>query len=196
MRRQQQLMDETQRMDPNSPNGSGDQPGDQPGQKNGPGKNPGLAERQGTLSDRLDRLDRDLGGDPRETFGDASKNMKDAQGSLREGSKEDALRQQGEAMRQMQEGAKKLGKKLAEQGQGKMGQQGKDGEAGANNDDPLGRPRATRNPDLGPSKNNIPSEQAMQRAREILEQLRNRSNDQNLGETERGYIERLLKGLY
>jgi uncharacterized protein (TIGR02302 family) len=188
MRRQQQLMDETQRMGPNDD-------GDQQGQQGEGSKGKGLSDKQGGLSDRLDRLNRDLGGGD-DNFGDASKNMKDAQGSLREGSKEDALRQQGEAMKGMQEGAKKLGKKLAEQGQGKTGQDGRDGEAGGNNDDPLGRPRATTNPETGPNKNTVPSELAMRRAREILEQLRNRSNDQNLGETERGYIERLLKGLY
>jgi uncharacterized protein (TIGR02302 family) len=193
MRRQQQLMDETQRMDPNS---NDEEQGDLPGNKDKQGKGPGLSDRQGSLSERLDRLGRGLGGDPKDTLGDASKSMKDAQGSLKSGSKEDALRQQGDAMKGMQEGAKKLGKKLAEQGQGQTGNQGKDGPAGSSNDDPLGRPRATHNPDLGPDKNTVPSELATRRAREILEQLRNRSNDQNLGETEKGYIERLLKGLY
>ncbi len=175
MRRQQQLMDETQKMDPN---GSGDKQGQ------------GLSDKQGKLGDRLDQLSRDLGGDPKEMFGDASKKMKDAQGSLQEGSKEEALRQQGEALKDMLGGAKKLGKKLSEQGQGK------DGQAGGKDDDPLGRPRATHSPQTGPDKNLVPSEMAKRRAREILEKLRNRSNDQNLGETERGYIERLLKGLY
>jgi uncharacterized protein (TIGR02302 family) len=178
MRRQQQLMDETQKLDPN---GNGDKQGQ------------GLSDKQGKLGDRLDRLGRGVGGD---TFGDASKNMKDAQGSLKEGGKDDALRQQGEAMKGLQDGAKKLGKKLAQQGQGKMGERGKDGEASGKEDDPLGRPRATHNPQTGPDKNLVPSEMALRRAREILDQLRNRSNDQNLGETERGYIERLLKGLY
>jgi uncharacterized protein (TIGR02302 family) len=192
MRRQQQLMDETQRM----PQGdSGDQPGGQQGDKGKESGGSGLSDKQGKLSDRLDRLNRDLGGGT-DNFGDASKNMKDAQGSLRQGSKEDALRQQGDAMKEMQKGAQKLGKKLAEQGQGKTGQQGHEGEAGGNNDDPLGRPRASTNPDTGPNKNTVPSELAMRRAREILELLRNRSNDQNLSDTERGYIERLLKGLY
>jgi Domain of unknown function (DUF4175) len=192
MRRQQQLMDQTQRL---PQTGNGDQPGDQPGESGKDGQGSGLSDKQGTLADRLDRLNRDLGGGT-ENFGDASKNMKDAQGSLRQGSKEDALRQQGEAMKQMQDGAKKLGKKLAQQGQGKTGEQGHEGQAGGNSDDPLGRPRASTNPDTGPNKNTVPSELATRRAREILEQLHNRSNEQNLGETERGYIERLLKGLY
>ncbi len=181
MKRQQQLMDETQKLDPN---GNGDKPGQ------------GLSDKQGKLSDRLDRLGRQMGKDPGDALGQGSKSMKDAQGSLNDGARDEALRQQGEAMKQMQDGAKKIGKKLAEQGQGKTGEQGKDGEAGGNNDDPLGRPRASKNPETGPDKNTVPSELAMRRAREILEQLRNRSNDQTVGETERSYIERLLKGLY
>lgn len=184
MRRQQELMDKTQRL----PQNGGDQPSDQQGSD--------LADKQGGLSDQLDHLQRELDGEGKGDLGDASKSMKSAEGNLREGSKDEALQQQGEAMEQMQKGAKKLGQRLAEQGQGKTGQQGKDGEAGGNTDDPLGRPRATHNPDQGPNKNAVPSEMAIKRAREILEQLRNRSNDQNLGETEKGYIERLLKGLY
>lgn len=179
MRRQQQLMDETQRM----PDGS-----DQQGQ--------GLGDRQGKLSQELDKLGQSLDGETKGELGDASKNMKDAEGKLRGGGKDEALQEQGDAMKSMQNGAKKLGKKMAEQGHGKIGNQGKDGEAGGANDDPLGRPRASHNPDQGPDKNAIPSELAIKRAREILEQLRNRSNEQNLGGTERSYIERLLKGLY
>ena len=184
MRRQQELMDKTQRL----PQNGGDQPSDQQGSD--------LADKQGGLSDQLDRMQRELDGEGKGELGDASKNMKGAEGSLRDGSKDDALQQQGQAMDQMQKGAKKLGQRLAQQGQGRTGQQGKDGEAGGNTDDPLGRPRATQNPDQGPNKNAVPSEMAIKRAREILEQLRNRSNDQNLGETEKDYIERLLKGLY
>jgi uncharacterized protein (TIGR02302 family) len=174
MHKQQELMDQTQRM----PQDGGDQ---------------GLGDKQGGLSEQLDRMNKDMDGDAQGHLGDASKNMKGAAGKLRDGSKEDALQQQGQAMRDMQEGAKKLGKKLAE---ARKGQQGRDGEAGNNTDDPLGRPRATHNSDNGPDKNLIPSELAQRRAREILEQLRNRSNDQNLGETEKDYIERLLKGQY
>ena len=188
MRRQQQLMDQTQKL---PQPGEGDQPPDKP--DNGSGT---LADRQGNLSDMLDRLNKQLGPDGQGELGDASKNMKGAKGALKQGDKPDALRQQGEAMRQMQEGAQKLGKKLAEQGKGKAGQQGKEGEAGGKNDDPLGRPRATRNPDNGPDKNMVPSELSMRRAREILESLRGRYDDPNLGSGEKAYIDRLLRGLY
>ena len=179
MRRQQELMDKTQRL----PQAGGEQQGD--------GSN--LANRQGSLSDQLGKLGKQLDQDSGAGLGDASKDMKDAESSLRDGSKEEALQQQGEAMKKMRESADKLGKKLAEKGQGKSG---KDGPSGNSEDDPLGRPRASNNPDLGPNKNTVPSEMAQRRAREILEKLRNRSNDQNLGDTEKSYIERLLRGLY
>jgi uncharacterized protein (TIGR02302 family) len=177
MRRQQKLMDETQRLGQNGK----EQPSD--GDK--------LGEQQGKLSQRLDRLGKGTG----ESFGEAPKGMKDAEGGLKQGDKQGALKGQGQAMEGMREGAKKLGEKLAQQKQdGSKGEAGKSG--GNENDDPLGRPRATRNPGDGPDKDMVPSELAMQRAREILEKLRNRSNDDNLSDTERRYIERLLEGLY
>ncbi len=188
MRKQQKLMDQTQKL---PQKGEGDEPADKPDEGSG-----GLADRQGNLSDMLDRLNRQLGPDGQGALGDASKSMKGAKGALKDGSKDDALRQQGDAMQQMRDGAQKLGKKLAEQGKGKTGQQGKDGESASDNDDPLGRPRATRNPDTGPNKNMVPSELSMRRAREILETLRHKYDDPDLGSGEKAYIDRLLRGLY
>jgi uncharacterized protein (TIGR02302 family) len=172
MRRQQNLMDETQRLQQQG--GEGDK----------------LGDKQGKLSERLDRLGKGMG----ESFGEAPKGMKDAQGGLKQGDKEGALKGQGKAMQGMREGANKLGEKLAQQK--KDGSQGEAGKSGNNNDDPLGRPRASRSPSDGPDKDMVPSELAMQRAREILEKLRNRSNKDDLSDTERRYIERLLEGLY
>jgi Domain of unknown function (DUF4175) len=188
MRKQQKLMDQTQKL---PQKGEGDEPADKPDEGSG-----GLADRQGNLSDMLDRLNRQLGPDGQGALGDASKSMKGAKGALKDGSKDDALRQQGDAMQQMRDGAQKLGKKLAEQGKGKTGQQGKDGESASDSDDPLGRPRATRNPDTGPNKNMVPSELSMRRAREILETLRHKYDDPDLGSGEKAYIDRLLRGLY
>lgn len=188
MRKQQKLMDQTQKL-PRP--GEGEEAPDKPDDGSG-----ALADKQGDLSDMLDRLNKQLGPGGQAELGDASKSMKGAKGSLKDGSKDDALRQQGDAMKQMQDGAQKLGKKLAEQGKGKTGQQGKDGEAGGDNNDPLGRPRATKNPDNGPDKNMVPSELSMRRAREILETLRQKYDDPNLGSGERAYIDRLLRGLY
>jgi uncharacterized protein (TIGR02302 family) len=194
MRKQQQLMDETQRL-----GDGGKEPGDEstsPGQQGNSGDGSKLGERQGALKDMLDSLQQQMDKDAEGNLGEAGKNMGDAQNSLKDGSKGQALKQQGEAMKQMREGAAKLSKKLAEQGQGQTGQQSHDGQATGNEDDPLGRPSATRNPSDGPNKNLIPSELAMQRAREILNELRQRAGDQGLSAEDRAYIERLLKGLY
>jgi uncharacterized protein (TIGR02302 family) len=180
MRKQQKLMDQTQKL-PRP--GEGEEAPDKPDDGSG-----ALADKQGALSDMLDSLNKQLGPDGQGELGDASKSMKGAKGSLKDGSRDDALRQQGDAMKQMRDGAQKLGKKLAEQGKGKSGQQGKEGEAGG--------PRATRNPDNGPKENMVPSELSMRRAREILETLRQKYDDPNLGSGERAYIDRLLRGLY
>jgi hypothetical protein len=50
--------------------------------------------------------------------------------------------------------------------------------------------------DFGPERDMLPSELAIQRAREILEMLRSRAGEQDLPRIEKDYIERLLRGLY
>lgn len=227
MKKQQQLMDETQKM-PNSQSGQGEQPGDQGEQGEGqqPGQQPGqqgegqmgeggqqpggkrgrsrqgMAQEQGELGQMLDKMMKELGRDAPGKFGDARKGMGGAEQDLGEGDREGALQNQGEAMKNLREGAGELGKKMREQARRGQGQNGRDGNrdgegAGRDTDDPLGRPRATRNPDIdGPEKDIVPSELAMRRAREILEMLRNRANEGTLSDTERGYIDRLLRGLY
>jgi uncharacterized protein (TIGR02302 family) len=221
MRQQQQLMDQTQRA-PGEGEGEGEgqdgqegqqgqngqQPGDGQGQQpggqgqngmgqNGQGQNGmgGLADRQQALRDLLDRMQRELGGNAPQSFGDAGREMEGAAGSLRGKDREGALQQQGNALDQLKKGAGELSQMRRQQGQGQARNNGRDG-PGGRNDDPLGRPRATRNPDEGPDKDMVPAEQQARRAREILEALRNRANEQGLSEQERKYIDRLLEGLY
>jgi uncharacterized protein (TIGR02302 family) len=235
MKRQQQLMDETQRM-PNGGEGEGEEgegqqgEGQQPGEGQGegqgqgqgqmgegegqspngtrPGKGgkgrgrQGMAQEQGELGQLLDRMMKELGRDAPGKFGDARKGMGGSEQDLRGGNREGALKNQGEAMKNLREGAGELGRKMREQARRGQGQNGRDGNrdgegAGRETDDPLGRPRATRNPDTeGPEKDIVPSELAMRRAREILDMLRNRANEGTLSDTERSYIDRLLRGLY
>ncbi len=201
MKRQQGLMDDTQRQ----PGAEGDegQMGEQgeQGEEGNRGKAPGkgmggLADRQRSLQQMLeDMLGQGQGQTPGE-LGEANKAMRGAEESLRNGDKDGALRQQGEALDQLRKGAGKLAEQLRENGQGQAESDALDGEGRGGKDDPLGRPRATRNPDDGPDENILPTEQAMKRAREILETLRAKSNEQGLTDSERGYIERLLRGLY
>ena len=58
--------------------------------------------------------------------------------------------------------------------------------------DPLGRPQRTEGPDPGTSVK-VPDEIDMQRAREILEELRRRAGEQTRPLLELDYIERLLR---
>lgn len=58
--------------------------------------------------------------------------------------------------------------------------------------DPLGRPQQTEGPDLGTSVK-VPDEIDVQRAREILEELRRRLGEPSRPALELDYIERLLR---
>ena len=196
MRKQQKLMDDTQRMQPDGMN-------EDPEQGGNPGEAPqgmgGLGDRQQDLGKMLEELMRQMGKNglqaPR-AFGEAGKNMQGAEGSLREGDRQQALGEQGEAMSKLREGAKGLARQMLQQGQGQQGSEGQTGEARGDDRDPLGRPLPNRSEDTGPDKDMLPSELAIQRAREILEMLRSRAGDSGLPKIERDYIDRLLRGLY
>ncbi len=197
MRQQQRLMDQTQRMPRQSGDGQQGQDGQQPGEGQGQGPDgKGLADRQGQLRDLLDRMQKGLGSDSPGELGDAGRAMGDAEKSLRDGERDGALQQQSDALDALRKGAQEMGRKMRERGQGQARNRGRDGEAGGTDEDPLGRPRATRNPDEGPDRDMVPGELTMRRAREILEQLRAKANGEGLTDGERSYIDRLLRGLY
>jgi hypothetical protein len=84
LRQQQQLMDDTQRMQQEGESGEEGEQGGQPS----PGGSPGdLADRQQGLGQMLDQLMRQFGQngmDAPESFGEAGENMQGAQGSLRQ----------------------------------------------------------------------------------------------------------------
>lgn len=189
MRQQQQLMDETQR-------------GPQPGQNGADEGRQGLSDlgdRQRGLGETLRGLLEQFGQNGIEApraLGEAGDSMQGAEGSLRQGDRDGALGQQGEALAKLREGAQGLARQMMQQGQGQQGSQGRHGEARGDDRDPLGRPLPSRGEDYGPDRNMLPTESAIQRAREILEQLRARAGETGLPRIERDYIERLLRGLY
>jgi uncharacterized protein (TIGR02302 family) len=175
MGKQRKLMDETQRMGRDGKEPGGD----------------GLGNRQKQLRDQLGKLGQGMGSEEGgDSLGEAGKNMDGAEQSLRGQQKDDALRQQNQALRKMLEGMGKLAEQMKKDGQGN---QGANGQRGNGQDDPLGRPRATHDPAVGPNNNLVPSELAMKRAREILEELRTRANEEGLDEESKSYIDRLLK---
>ncbi len=196
MRQQQKLMDDTQRMQPEGM--AEGQPQDGPSGESQQGMG-GLGDRQQDLGKMLQELMEQMGKNglqsPR-AFGEAGKNMQGAEGSLRGGDREQALGEQGEAMSKLREGAKGLARQMLQQGQGQQGSEGQTGEARGDDRDPLGRPMPNLGEDTGPDRDMLPSELAIQRAREILEMLRSRAGDTGLPKIERDYIDRLLRGLY
>ena len=197
MRKQQQLMDETQRMQ----RPGEDDPGPYEEQDNpGMGRLPdALAGQQNDLGEMLRELMRQLGQNDLAappSLGEAGENMKGAEGSLRQGDRDGALDDQGEAIAKLREGAQGMAEQLMQQGQGQQGNEGRHGEARGDGRDPLGRPEANRGEDTGPENPMVPSELALRRAREILETLRARANELQLPKLDRDYIDRLLRGLY
>jgi uncharacterized protein (TIGR02302 family) len=195
MRQQQKLMDDTQRMPQPDFFGEGEPQQGEQGQQ-GMGS---LGDRQQGLGQMLEELMKQFGQNgmqaPR-SFGEAGRSMNDAEGSLRDGDRDQALSQQGEALSKLREGARSMAREMLQQSQGQQQSQGRDGEARGDDRDPLGRPRASRGEDAGPNRDMLPSEQALQRAREILDMLRSRAGETGLPKLERDYIDRLLRGLY
>jgi uncharacterized protein (TIGR02302 family) len=199
MQRQQELMDQTQRMQPGSDGDPLNQDGDDPGNRSGNMGSNGLAGKQGNLGRQLEQFMRQMGQNGLRSppaLGEAGKQMGEAEQSLQQQERERALGQQGEALSQLREGAQEMARQIQQQGQSGRDNSGRDGEARGDAHDPLGRPMPNRGDNYGPDKNMLPSELAIRRAREILEILRSRANTPDLPSIDKDYIERLLRGLY
>jgi uncharacterized protein (TIGR02302 family) len=191
MREQQRLMDETFQM-PDGMDGMQPQEGGEQGE--------GLAGDQEALAQMLEDLMAQLGQQGMQSpqsFGQAQGSMEGAAGSLRGSQRDPALSQQGDALEALREGAQAMAQQMMQQqGQGEGNQQGAQGEPRGGQRDPLGRPTPQRGEDYGPDRNMLPTESAVERAREILEYLRSRANERSRPRIERDYIDRLLRGLY
>jgi uncharacterized protein (TIGR02302 family) len=197
MRKQQQLMDETQRMPQPGPGEPGEE-GNEPGANGQRGDPNGLAGEQEGLGDLLDQMMRQFGQNglqAPESFGDAGREMDGAADSLRRSDRDQALGQQGEALSKLREGAQDMARQMLQQGMGQAGADGRHGEA-RGDQDPLGRPLPYKGENHGPRDDMVPGEEALRRAREILEMLRSRANMPELPKLDRDYLDRLLRGLY
>jgi uncharacterized protein (TIGR02302 family) len=203
-RQQQQLRDETFQQEQDRRMGR--QPDGQQGE-NGEG----LAERQQALRDQLQELQqrmRDLGMQGEEGLSDAEGAMGEAEGALGEGQNDDAVDAQGRALEGLQRGMQGMAQQMDEmmgegqgegEGQGQasdmpgQGQPGQRTGSDARDSDPLGRP--TRNRDYSDGNVRVPTadESAAQRARRIMEELRQKLGDPARPREELEYFERLLR---
>ena len=182
----------------------GQRPGGQAspgGQQSGRhGENGRLAAEQEALRQALEELRGQLGGG--EGMRGASRALEGAEremGEAREGLEGertgDAVQDQMEALDQLNRGAEALAEALQQNGQGQQaaegartgrGQRGDDREA-----DPFDRPSGAYGAIDG-SGTDVPDRALIDRARELLEELRRRSADQTRPELELDYFERLL----
>jgi len=129
-------------------------------------------------------LDRLGAGSPE--FEDAQQAMENAERSLQEGGTGEALSEQGRALQQMRQGAQEMVEGMQKGGRSQYGQEGNEPR------DPLGRPQRNQGPHAGNSVK-VPDEIDMQRAREILEELRRRSAEPLRPRLELDYFDRLLR---
>jgi hypothetical protein len=169
------------------------QPGQgQQGQGEGEGDQPGaLGDRQRQLRDMLGRLQRgmrEFGLNPPGQFKGAGDAMERAERSLREGDLDGAAQEEGKALEQLRQGARDMAQQMLRQLPSRFGLNNNPGEL-----DPLGRPpQRTDGPDPGVGVK-VPDQIDVQRAREILEELRRRLGEPTRPMLELEYLERLLK---
>jgi len=167
--------------------GQGQQGQGQQGQQGQQGKG-SLSEQQQALKEELEKLRQELDklGAGQDEFNKARDAMEGAQKSLEQGDTDTALGDQSEALNQMRQGAQKMAEGMSKDGSSRYGQNGDQPR------DPLGRPQRFQGPDAGNSVK-VPDEIDMQRAREILEELRRRLAQPARPTQELDYYERLLR---
>ncbi|MGY9106011.1 MAG: DUF4175 family protein, partial [Alphaproteobacteria bacterium] len=125
------------------------------------------------------------GEDAREGLDGAGQAMDEAQENLQSNQLGAATQAQQEALNEMRESAQQLARNLAaENGQAGPGD-------GVVNEDPLGRHLGGNNP-VGRLLEGLPEVSDIQRAREILDELRRRAAELGRSQEELDYIDRLL----
>lgn len=210
MQRQQQLMEETfdleqalrerQRQqffqDENNQQGENQQgPGQQMTEEELRQALRDLQEQQQALQQQLGEMQEALEGmgmPQNEGFNEAGEAMGEAGEALGEGEGETAVGEQGRALQALRDGAQSMMNQMRQaMGQNPGGPNNGPGTRNPTRLDPLGRPRANTGPDFGDNVK-IPEEADIQRARRILEAIRDRLGDAFRPEMERFYLERLL----
>jgi uncharacterized protein (TIGR02302 family) len=169
--------------------------GEGEGQNKGKGRGSG-DKRYGALSNRQDRIRqrldglleqlRTLGTRPPDQLEDAGKAMNEAGKALDEENLGRATQQQTLALDRLRQGTQSVAEQVLQTLATRFGQ------GGQRNKDPFGRPERTQGPDMGTSVK-VPDEIDIQRAREILDELRKRLGEPSRPMLELDYLERLIQ---
>ncbi len=117
-------------------------------------------------------------------MGEAGKSLGEADGGQ-------ALDQQSNALDALRRGGQDMMKQM-QQAMGQEGQTGRRNGQQNSRQDPLGRPQRSGDPEFF-SKDMLPGEIDIQRARQILEEIRRRLGNALSPQMEKDYLERLLK---
>lgn len=179
--RQQELLDQTFRRSQEM------EPGDEGQGQAGAAEQEALRRLLGEMMRRYGEM---MGEIP-SPLGRAERSMRDATGALRQGQPGKAIDPQTRALSDLQQGMQEMANEMMRQ----LGQQGArhhgEGMVGQNRD-PLGRNQNGMGMiDTGDVE--IPDQSDMQRAKQIIDELRRRSGERHRPKNERDYIERLLK---
>jgi hypothetical protein len=159
-----------------------------------------LADAQEELRRQLGEVMREFGdmmGDIPENLGLAEREMRDAEQALEGDMPGEATVAQQQALEHLQEGMNQAAQMMAEMGMlrmvpGRQPYQFGQGEQRPAQRDPLGR-AAPEDRGLDTGDVQIPDEQELKKAREILEELRRRAGEAFRPIEELDYIERLLR---
>ncbi|WP_049732449.1 TIGR02302 family protein [Rhizobium ecuadorense] len=156
-----------------------------------------LRAQQDALGKQLGELQKslgELGMKPGPGFGQAQREMEGAGRELGQGRGQPAVEGQGRALEALRQGARDMMNQMmqAQQGQQGQGPNGQVGQGDQNGRDPLGRVRRNQGPEFGDNSVKVPDEIDVQRAREILDAIREKLGNNPPQEMERRYLERLL----
>lgn len=206
IRKQQKLLDQTHRQTQKGQPG-GDQKQGEQGQENPEQGKQGLKEQEG-IRKQLGKLMRKFGdmmGKIPKGLGKAERAMRESEQALGKGKPGQSINPQSRALEALRQGAQNSARAFAR----RMGRGRQNGRRGGRfgmfsgprlrglrpgNRDPFGRPEQQDGQQgTATGRVKIPGEAEMQRAREILKELRRRAGDLWRPELELEYIERLLK---
>lgn len=157
----------------------------------------GLAGEQEALRRQLEELSRGLGNGgeaARRALEEAARAMGEARSDLEAGANSDAVRDQMEALDRLNEGADALAQEM-QQGQGEAQAQGDRQGRGQGRDqsrnDPFDRPTSSYGA-LDGRSTKVPDQALVDRARELMRELRRRAAEASRPRIELDYFERLL----
>ena len=173
----------------------GTEKGQRPGDKKGEGA--GVAEQQALrrkLGKLMLQMDEFLGQIP-SSMGRAERAMLGAVEALKRGQFGEAVARETEALDQLRKAIEGLGERIARRLGGTIGvARGWQGTRPGNGRDPFGRaPGGSFGSGIDDGEVKIPDHIERRRARDILQELRRRAGERHRPETERDYIDRLLK---